>query len=513
MRNSNRYATLWIWMFIFPLALDYKAPDAKSDHTAQLLLVAPVLGAGLVLALIAPRFRHGSTLRRFVTFALLLSVLGSVVSQFVESNPIGNYLRVLLPFMLFVMGYLIACHPWNEQRIAQMEKALYWANLVCVLFTFVFGMATGGALETVRYRIVSVTLLGLQGVLLHEFVVSKRFSAFTLLVFLSTIIVELLSVTRSLLVGTVMLFVIATWMSAPSARHIVKAALRACVAGVVIAAMAATSAWLFPSVTKHWAQRLFVAEETVSHKDPTTITRLAEIRDQYDQVRASLPTLLLGKGFGHEYHYSPVYLPDLAGQLSDKDFYATREWEAGHNFWVYQLFAGGILFGIGLPLAVLIALYRCALAYRRWRVVAPHALLLPALGRSILLLAALPATSIGGNPLGPRFSAVVFGVALGLAVGIYTQLLRRPETAGAPRAPRPHPGIEPSFGIPPGNGPAGAFFTASERRPALQVASAAGISEYRGTICSRPVAAPSGAPGASVSSSEVEASAAPSLQP
>ena len=29
------------------------------------------------------------------------------------------------------------------------------------------------------------------------------------------------------------------------------------------------------------------------------------------------------------------------------------------------------------------------------------------------MVAALPATSIGGNPLGPRFAGLVFGVALG----------------------------------------------------------------------------------------------------
>ena len=44
--------------------------------------------------------------------------------------------------------------------------------------------------------------------------------------------------------------------------------------------------------------------------------------------------------------------------MSAKDFYAIKEWAAGHNFWVYQFFAGGILFGIGLPLAVLFALWR-----------------------------------------------------------------------------------------------------------------------------------------------------------
>src|SRR5258708_6690362 len=210
----NKYATLWIWMCLCPLALDYKAPDGDSGHAAQILLVAPTLAAALALALIAPRFRHRSMLRAFV--------------------------------------------------------------------------------------------------------VARRCSVFTMLVFLGTVAVELLSVTRSLLVGTALLFAIAAWMSVPSLRHVLRATMRVAATGLAVAAMAGLAAWLFPSVTEHWAQRLFVAEATTTGKDPTTITRLAEMRDQYDQVTASTESLLLGHGHRHQYRYSPAYLPDLAGQTSKK---------------------------------------------------------------------------------------------------------------------------------------------------------------------------------------------------
>jgi hypothetical protein len=36
----------------------------------------------------------------------------------------------------------------------------------------------------------------------------------------------------------------------------------------------------------------------------------------------------------------------------------------------------------------------------------------------------LPATSIGGNPLGPRFSGLIFGVALGLMIATHARLQR-----------------------------------------------------------------------------------------
>jgi len=161
------------------------------------------------------------------------------------------------------------------------------------------------------------------------------------------------------------------------------------------------------------------------------------MRDQYDQVSASPETLLFGAGYGHYYRYSPVYLPDLAGQFSKQDFYAINEWAAGHNFWVYQLFAGGLVFGIAMPLATLGALAVCFFAYRYWRKVVPNAPMLPVFGRAIMLFAALPATSIGGNPLGPRFSGLVFGIGLGLMIATYTRLqLALPARANRVRSAR-----------------------------------------------------------------------------
>ncbi|MGV2293639.1 hypothetical protein AAHK20_33380 [Trinickia sp. YCB016] len=435
MRNS--YANLWIWLFLCPLAMDYKAVDDNSSHLAQVLLTLPTLGAGLALWLIAPRFNVGSKLRSFVTFSLILCVPASVITQLIQGNDFGNYMRVLLPFGLFMLGYLACCRPWQDSRIEQIEKAMFWANVICLVFTFVYGMATGGALEDVRYRIVSPTFLALQAVLLHEFVIAKRFTPFTLALFMGTIVIELLSVTRSLLVGTALLFALATWMSAPSPRYLVRAGMRAFATAVVIIGMAFAGMQMFPGVGQHWTQRiLFASEDTKTGKDPTTITRLAEIQDQYDQTMESPTTILTGVGYGHIYHYSPKYLPDLAGQMSKKDFYAVHDWAAGHNFWVYQFFAGGVLFGILMPIAVLIALYKCCGTYRRWRSTAPAAPYLPVLGRAILVTAALPATSIGGNPLGPRFSGLVFGVSLGLMIAMYVQLKRLAATHPHRAAPQ-----------------------------------------------------------------------------
>jgi hypothetical protein len=206
-----------------------------------------------------------------------------------------------------------------------------------------------------------------------------------------------------------------------------------------------------PSVSAHWVQRIFASKGTEAGVDPTTITRLAEIKNQYDQVTSSTGSLLTGEGYGHVYRYSPTYLADLQGTMSAKDFFSIHEWVAGHNFWVYQLFVGGLLFGLGMPLAILYALYKASLAHREWRRHMPNLLYLPVLGRAILLLAALPATSIGGNPLGPRFSGLVYGVALGLVVATYARIAHtlRIRAARHTRRPRSVPVMRPQPGATP----------------------------------------------------------------
>ncbi|WP_206951351.1 hypothetical protein [Trinickia acidisoli] len=445
----NPYAHLWIWLFVFPLAMDYKAAATGDSHLAQILLTIPVLGSGVILALIGPRFRERSRLRTVVTLSLMLAVPASIVTQWLQENSAGQYLRVLLPFALFQLGFVAACRPWQEARLEQFEKALLWANVISLAFTCLYGLLVAGSLADVRYRIVSVTFLGLQAVLLHEFVIAKRYTALTLGLFMATVIIELLSVTRSLLVGTALLFALAAWMSAAGTHHLARTALRAALVAVMLGVMALAAAAWFPGVTEHWVQRVdFAKTGTRSGEDPTTITRLAEIRNQYDQVVSTPLSLLVGEGYGHDYRYSPAYLPDLAGQISKKDFYAEHDWAAGHNFWVYQFFAGGLLFGLAFPLALLYALARCTIAYRRWRVYAPDAPQLPVLGRAILLTAALPAASIGGNPLGPRFSGLVFGVGLGLMVAMHAQLAQREArsvrraaaSTSSPSSPRPRVG-------------------------------------------------------------------------
>ena len=61
------------------------------------------------------------------------TIVGSAVTQLLQGNDIGNYLRVLLPFLLMLLGYFVACHPWNQDRLEQIEKVMFWSMVVLAL--------------------------------------------------------------------------------------------------------------------------------------------------------------------------------------------------------------------------------------------------------------------------------------------------------------------------------------------------------------------------------------------
>ncbi|BCQ23994.1 hypothetical protein NK8_21460 [Caballeronia sp. NK8] len=412
----NKFAVVWIWLCLIPLAFDFRGAGPYSKVVEILLTVASMAAACAIL-LIAPRFARRSRLRTLVTALLLLTLIGSVATQWLQGNDPGNYLRVILPFLLMLLGFFVGGRPWEPQRLEQMERAMVWSIIASLVFGYGVGIAAGGGIENVGAISVPVTFLCLQGLLLHEFVFAKRITIFAVLLFLATIAIELVSMTRSVLVGTVLLLAYATWLAAPSIRPFFTRGLRAVMILTLLGATAAASAALFPAVAEHWVQRVPFAQDARIVRDPATITRLAEMKDQYDQTTSSALSMTVGMGYGHDY--------------------ALRKWTAGHDFWVYQFFAGGLLFGLALPIAILWALWRGSMAYRAWRHRAPDAPGLPVLGRALFVLAALPATSIGGNPLGDRFSGLVFGVALGLVVASYARIshamrLRAAEAAGRP---------------------------------------------------------------------------------
>ncbi|WP_321796419.1 hypothetical protein [Caballeronia sp. J97] len=430
----NKFAVVWIWLCLLPLAFDLRGVETAS-RGIDILLTVTAMAAACAILLIAPRFARRSRMRALVTSLFLLTIFGSVATQWLQGNDAGNYARVILPFLLMLLGYFVGCRPWDAQRLAQIERAMIWSVIASLVFGVGFDLSMSDGIGTLDIRIVPAAFLCLQGLLLHECIFARRIARFAGLLFLATIVIEILFGVPSLLAGTALLIAYATWLAAPSIRPFFTAGLRAVVIVALLGALATATATFFPNIAQPWLQRLSFVQDARPARDPFVIARLAEMKDQVDQTTSSTLSTIIGMGYGHDYRYAPSYLPDLADTISEKDFYAFRQWAAGRDFWVYQFFAGGLLFGIALPIAILWALWRGSMAYRAWRHSAPDAPCLPVLGRALFVLAALPVSSIGGNPLGERFAGIVFGVALGLVVASYARIahtmhLRAAEAAG-----------------------------------------------------------------------------------
>lgn len=422
-----KYIPLLMLLCILPLALDFKG-DEGGGSAAQVALVIPVLLSGFLLALSGPRFRSASTLRSIAIFAITLTVAGSIIPQFMQGNDPGNYLRVLLAFLLFMLGFHIGCHPWADARLVRFRTLLFVSMALSVIFTLFHGMVSGGSITDARFKIVSPMLLGFQGYLLYDIVTNRSATRIEIAAFIVTLVIELLSVTRSFMLGTILLFCVAIWLGSRSLSNLTMALVRtSAIAAVLAIGVGVTATIVVPNVMAKWSERIFAFEATTNGKDPTTLSRLAEIEGQYDQVTSSAVNFIFGMGLGHEYHFAPKYFYDLIStQAFSADVLKRRSaWEAGHNFWVYQLYSGGVAFGIALPIAVLLAFVICAFKYRRLRKIKLKSEYVDSLGRYLMVTAGMIAETIGGNPLGPRYNGIIYGLAFGLMIAAYCQLSGR----------------------------------------------------------------------------------------
>lgn len=319
----NKFAVVWIWLCLLPLAFDLRSVETASK-AIDVLLTVTSMGAACAMLLIAPRFARRSRMRGFVSALFLLTIFGSVATQWLQGNDAGNYARVVLPFLLMLLGYFVGCRPWDAQRLAQIERAMVWSMIASLVFGGGFGMAMPGGIDTLSIRVVPVTFLCLQGLLLHEIVFAQRIGKLAGLFFLATIVIEILFGTPGLLVGTVLLIAYATWLAAPSLRAFFAAGLRTATILTLLIAMATATATFFPTIGAPWIKRLSLVQDAPPARDPVLIARLAEMKDQVDQTTSSAMSTIVGMGYGHDYRYAPSYLPDLAGDISEQDFYAFK---------------------------------------------------------------------------------------------------------------------------------------------------------------------------------------------
>jgi hypothetical protein len=428
--------TALLALFILPLAFDFKG--AEGGGITQIGLAALTIGmwARLFFAngrMIAPVGK----LWRLAFLALLVTLAGSVVSFLISDALLGNYARVFMPWLLLAMGFSVALRKTFTGNIEQINSLMYVGCGLSVIFTVFIGFTqTGLGFEEIRYQILSPVLLSFEAILLHQLLVERQRTVGAVFALIGCLAVQLFSVTRSSLLGFALILLAALWLSSTSisrfTRNTFTYSSGLAVIGVGAMIFAVT---LYPELYDRWFARVFNAREV--GVDITTVTRIAEIEEQLALWSQDITSILFGKGYGAEYSWSSEYFQELSAAFRISDLAYDNYFDAGHNFWVYSLFAGGLFFGTALPTLILYAGYRGVKMSRHYTRTFGEQSEVLALSRSTLVLVSFIAFTIGGNPLSYRYTGLVSGLALGVLVASHSMLYRKARrNAGVPDSRR-----------------------------------------------------------------------------
>ncbi|MFZ5653345.1 MAG: hypothetical protein ACOY42_02950 [Pseudomonadota bacterium] len=344
--------------FLLPLALDVKKMGEEGGSALQTLLVAVSLLCGAVYFFAEWLSRDirssSSALRTMTALWWTYIALSPLPVLFWGVDPI-HYLKVLLPYVLFGAGLSVMVAV-ERRRIdpAYLVDILLWACLLSTLWRVLYAIASGLSIELIRWQILGpgVPFLigyGVGGLYLRR---RRTLSAIALSIGLAVV---LLAITRSYVISAA--FVLAGLLIVDSRR---RSALRAAKTGArLFVSLAAITTIAFvltgavrPDFLEAWFGRLF-QHQAEGGLDITLITRLAEFKGQIEGFTRNPGTFIFGNGIGADYTWDA----QLLRQLPFQHEHDTR-WFAGHSTWVYPFFAGGLFFGLLIPLLVLGGLLR-----------------------------------------------------------------------------------------------------------------------------------------------------------
>jgi hypothetical protein len=401
-------------LVLLPLAFDYKGTSAGGSLLQLLLVMLVFVGFYWMV-----REYRVPTNPRMLAFAGIVSIMLPVLGGFLHvllGEVYGNrFVRVALPYVLMVLGFATAFAAMERNQLRRTTLLAALAALVSTVFTAVYAFTIVGDVQDLRHRVLSPVFAIAFVYAARELVVSKQRTC----VWASAVVVVMgavvLSVTRSaaitVLAGLFAIFVLH--------RREIRAIRSIWPIAVPIAGLIAVGLVSFSmgkgTIVSHWYQRVLTADDTLGF-DLTAVTRLAEIDAQLSLwLDNGALSLLFGRGLGAEYGYSSAYDHLLRQALAASVIGGQETFSAGHNFWIYSLFSGGLVFGLWLPILVLCVVARAMTATimlsRRGLSERQDGLVI-----GLLVLICFVASTIGGNPLGSRLGALMYGYFLGLTV-------------------------------------------------------------------------------------------------
>lgn len=399
---------VFAWFIFLAIAIDHKS----IPQTEWLVAIAVIFfGVGCVGFLVRDTTSFESSELRWLA-GIWLPLFVSIVPLIFGSLSISGFLITSQPYILAGFGFLVALIFHKRNQLDWFMENLAYVCLVSMFFTFFIGyLKSDGDVVSARYAIISFSTLMAVPFFLLSFYFGKR-SFVSIFVLTSVLVLALASTTRSFLLAYILTFLFASLVIFYRINE--RSIFLPRFASALLLLFIAFIGFFFlnPIFFENWLLRLTSASQVGF--DVTSYTRLAEIDGQLNLLFSDFFNSIFGLGLGGKYFWSSEYDMYLLASVGYEDLIRDYDY-VGHNFWIYSLFANGLLFGWIFPSVVLFCFFRSFHAVRKtsnavdrrdysYKFIAFCGLLF------FLLM------TVGGNVMGLRTGGFLVGFLIALSV-------------------------------------------------------------------------------------------------
>lgn len=342
-RSMSR-ATIAVGATLLILCMDFRGSEAGGSAFQYILMAAFFAACGYAwISCPSPTIALGKNSRNLERLALSLVVYPVLLQAFRHQDAM-TFLKLELRFLVLTTEIFVI-HRYlraGGSPITLLKLVLVSAVLSTLTSSFHAVVAQGIAVKDARYKLFPTSMMiGLALCLPLLDMRGKRWVAFLIAPF--GLVMMILSTTRGAAGGVVLAGLYYLLLQARQGNF----QRLFIMVGVTASLFAAAALNPKSQTVQNWVSRLEAGRGYSA--DPTTLTRVAEYRSQFEQLTSSLPKLGFGVGLGAPYDLDYDTLIELrqAGVVSrDGD---TGWSEFGHSVWVYSFFSLGLAGGWIVP--------------------------------------------------------------------------------------------------------------------------------------------------------------------
>ncbi|PXW93245.1 hypothetical protein C7444_1219 [Sphaerotilus hippei] len=412
--------------FLLPLAFDFKGTEGGGS-VVQALYVLIVLVA-YVFYMSENYWRLVSVSPRSMALlvAFFIFSIGSVVVALLNNIPFSNTWRTVLPFLLvwLSLSYFASINMTGNWLV--VYSCIIRCGSISVVFSAFYAFfVVGVSIDSARYEILSPALVPFVALLSYGYFVGFGIRFFDKICAVLGVVLAALSVTRSTVLALVGVLIAAIILAAWQ-KILVKNKFN----GIFYTVMFTFFILILASVVgefsiyERWDSKVFKSNADLGF-DVTSISRLAEAENQLSQWLVDYKSIFFGNGVGAIFSYDSSYFDLLvaSGAFNVDFLIAIQDYQGGHNFYIFVLFAGGLVFGgallAGIIFSFIVSLAAVVSSRDSSNIIGGRDFcfeyqLVSAVG--FLGFLSFVFISIGGTPLGSRFGAVYLGAIFSFAL-------------------------------------------------------------------------------------------------